>query len=75
MAMRDGWTKPRWVTGGYGKFEIFKQRKFAYMRMREMKADKNLIWRPWNDLDNVKADTLVEWVVRKIIVETMEIAE
>ena len=21
MAMNDGWTKPRWVTGGYGKFE------------------------------------------------------
>ena len=75
MAMKDGWIKPRWVTSGYGKFEIFKARKFAYRRMREMKADKDLIWRPWNDLDNVKADTRVEWVVRKIIVETMEVVK
>lgn len=75
MAMKTGWSKPKWVTGGYGKFEIFKHRKFAYRRMREMKADKTLVWRPWNDMDNVKADTFVEWVVRKIIVETMEVAE
>lgn len=75
MAMKEGWTKPRWVTGGYGKFEIFKTRKFACRRMREMKHDKTLIWRPWNDTENVKSDTKVEWVVRKVIVETMEVVE
>ena len=57
----DWVVKAELVTGGYGKFEIFKHRKFAYRRMREMKAGQDpsvaTVERIWT---NVKADTFVE---------------
>lgn len=74
MAMKDGWKRPKWVTGAYQQFEVFRLRKFAYRRKRELE-EQGLIWRPWNERDNVKADTKVRWVVRKVSLETLEVID
>jgi len=72
MALADSWTKPRFVSQGLARLEVFRTKNAARRRRKEMVADKTLVFRPWNRYDDIKADTRVDWVVCKVWIETVE---
>jgi hypothetical protein len=67
MAMKDGWSKPRFVWHFSGELMVYPQRKRADIQAKLMK-ERGDTFAP---AENEKLKTFVDWIVVAVWTETM----
>ncbi len=73
VAHNDSWKYVKWVANpGFDQYRIFRTKRAAFREKRRLDADKTMIWRPWNHIDDPSYDVKVEWRVKKLKIEGVE---